>query len=504
MKAMKRFLLLLPAALVLSCAPRSVQVPDSVAARWQDLPKTDLSWTPPLVSRYADTLRPGVVVYWVPDSSLPLASIQWVWPEGSLGLSDSDATVAGMLGKAMRKGGTFNLAPAQVDDTLEFLAAGISLGVGMVRTTASISGFSRDLPFLSHLLTDMIVSPRFDGARVEVLRAESQQGIEHRFDTPAQTNRLAWDRVANGRGPWTSLSDSGVVSRVGPDDFRRVLAGRFSPEHLWIAVAGQFDRAQVRALLLEQLDRLARGPSKAKPVGPLDSVPDLPPMAPPGVYVYDIPANQVQIRMGGRFLRRDHPDYYPVMLASQILGGGGFGSRLVEAIRSDEGLAYHVASWAGTDYDRPSTWGVLLQTKTPSTGRALYLVRREIQRLADSGFHAGELERARKGLSASIPTLFDTPENTADMLLQAGSWGRRDDHFRLYQRALDTIPEADVLAAFRKWFRPESLRIVISGPLETLEKPFADGSPELKTWGPIHRLDAPGLASTEPLPFESP
>jgi len=475
-----------------------------IPQRWQDIPTTPLSWTPPLVSSYADTLRPGVVVYWVPDNSLPVASVQWVWPEGRMDLSAKQAVAADLLGALLRRGGAGELSGAQVDDTLEFLAAHANVDVGLVRTSASVSGLSKDLPFLVDLMTRMILKPRLDTARLEVLKDEALQDLEHRFDTPAQTQGATWDRVAYGRGPWTALTDSGDLARLTSADVRAALQGRFGASRLWISVAGRFDKAAVRRQLLDQLDRLAANSASSKPVARLDTL--VPPgaMAPLGVYVYDIPATQVQIRIGTRFVRRDNPDYLPLMLASYVLGGSGFGSRLVDRVRSDEGLAYHVSSWAGSDYDREATLGVMLQTKTVSTGRALLLVNQEIARLADSGFREGELAGARRGLAASLPSIFDTPENIAGMLLQAGSWGRRDDHFRLYQRAMDTIPDSTILRVYRKWFRPDSMRVVISGPLDSLTRTFADGSPAISHWGEVHRLTAQDLEQPGPLSFEKP
>lgn len=482
-------------------APRGAQTRNVIPSRWQDIPVVPVQWTAPLVSSYADTLRPGVVVYWVPDSSLPQASISWVWPEGQLGLAPAQASAADLLGRLMRRGGAGKLTGAQVDDTLEYLAAQASLSVGSVRTSASVSGLSRDLPFLVDLVTEMVSAPRLDTARLEVLKAEMLQNMEHRFDTPAQTVGLAWDRIVYGRGPWTVLSDSAEVARLSRADLLAARKGRFRGDRLWIAVAGRYDKSLIRDKLLAQSDVFARA-SAATPLADLHAVPAPPAQASQGVYVYDIPANQVQIRMGTRYLKRDHPDYYPLMLACEVLGHG-FGSRLVNRIRSDEGLAYSVNAWAGSDYDREATLGVSLQTKVASTGRAILLVDEEIRRLADSGFRAGELEHARKGMIASVPTLFDTPENIASLLVQSGAWGRRDDHFRLYARAIDSIPDSVVLNTFRRWFRPESMRVVISGPMDSLVAPFKDGSPGIGHWGPVHRLGMTDLLLRNPLPFEA-
>lgn len=464
---------------------RAGALPAPAPSRWRDLEVKPLSWVPPRLTDFADTLRPGVVVFWVRDSSLPLASVRFAWPEGRLGLADADDAATSLLGGMLSRGGTARFSPAKLEDTLEFLAAGVSVSIGMVRSTANVSGLTRDLPFLIDVLGDELVAPRLDTSRLATVKSERIQDVEHRFDTPAQTLSLAWDRVANGPGPWTQLVDSQEIRRVDAKSLQAQLRGRFSPSKLWISVAGSFDRPKTRQKLVEFLDRLAASPYRGKPIARLDTLPPLPAMAPPGVHIYDIPGNQSQIRLGLRFVRRDHPDYYPLMLASEVLGQGGFGSRLVDRVRSDEGLAYHVSSYVGSDYDRPSTIGVVLQTKVQSTSRALVLVREEIKRLADSGFRSGELGKARKGLAASVPSLFDTPEATADLLLESAAWGRSNEHFVRYLRALDTIPDTTVLRVFRKWFVPESMRVVVSGPAKQLMGTFADGSPALSSWGPV-------------------
>ena len=456
-----------------------------VPARYQDIKAQPLKWTAPLLSSFSDTVAPGVVVFWVPDSSLPLASLQIVWPEGRLALGPRDDAAASLLGHMLRRGGAGGYSPAKVDDTLEFLAAHASVSVGMVRSSASVGGLSRDLPFLVSLMGDMLTAPRFDTARLSTAVQERLQDMEHEFDTPSQTMGLAWDRLSYGPSAWTALADSADVRALRQDDFRRALRGRFSPSRAWISVVGRYDKGDVRKRILALLDRLRRGPSAQAPVARLDSIAPVPALGARGVRIYDIPANQAQVRLGARFVRRDHPDYYPLMLASEVLGQGGFGSRLVDRIRSDEGLAYHVSSFTGSDYDRPSMLGIGLQTKIQSTGRALALAFEEIARLRDSGFRAGELAKAREGLAASVPSIFDSPEGTADLLVESAAWGRRDDHFRLYRRALDTIPDSTVLRVFRKWFVPDSMRVVISGPADILTTPFADGSPALSTYGPV-------------------
>ena len=54
--------------------------------------------------------------------------------------------------------------------------------------------------------------------------------------------------------------------------------------------------------------------------------------------------NQGRVSVGLPGVRRDHPDVYALELMNEILGGGGFTSRITRAVRSNEGLAYSAGS----------------------------------------------------------------------------------------------------------------------------------------------------------------
>ena len=62
-------------------------------------------------------------------------------------------------------------------------------------------------------------------------------------------------------------------------------------------------------------------------------------MATPGVYLVNKDVNQGRVSMMLPGIMRDNPDYFALIIMNDILGGGGFSSRLVNRVRSDEGLA---------------------------------------------------------------------------------------------------------------------------------------------------------------------
>jgi zinc protease len=227
------------------------------------------------------------------------------------------------------------------------------------------------------------------------------------------------------------------------------------------------------------------------------AVPEFRGPRPPGVYLVDKPFSQATIRLGAPGVQRPHPDYYRLAVASYVFGEGGFTSRLMTRIRSDEGLAYGVGSQTESDYRRRGTVLVGLQTKAPTGAYAVKLVLEEMRRMAKEGITDEELAKAKDGLLKSLPSLFDTPANTARIFAQGEVWKRSSDHYLQYQKTLQALTRAEVEEAFRKYFAADSMRIVVVGPKDVLLKKDAEHTVSLSDFGKVQELTLEELDKRE-------
>ena len=81
-------------------------------------------------------------------------------------------------------------------------------------------------------------------------------------------------------------------------------------------------------------------------------------------------------------IKRNNPDYFAVLLMNDILGGGGFTSRIMSRVRSDEGLAYSAySSFPGGVY-YPATFTAGFQSKSRTVAYATSSVMEDIKRMA--------------------------------------------------------------------------------------------------------------------------
>src|SRR5215831_5371931 len=171
----------------------------------------------------------------------------------------------------------------------------------------------------------------------------------------------------------------------------------FHPANFIVAVSGDFERAA----MIEKLEKLFTDwPFKGETPPP---IPTNTTFAAPGVYIVDKDVNQGRVAMMVPGIRRDNPDYFPVMVMNDILGGGGFVSRIVNRVRSDEGLAYDAhSSFPGGVY-YPLTFTAGFQSKSRTVPYAASIVRQEMESMASAPVTDEELTTSKRGFIDRFP-----------------------------------------------------------------------------------------------------
>jgi zinc protease len=124
---------------------------------------------------------------------------------------------------------------------------------------------------------------------------------------------------------------------------------------------------------------------------------------------------QATVSLARPGIKQDHPDYFPLVVANYILGGGS-ASRLYTKVREERGLVYSVYSSLG-----PGRYGasyfVGLQTRLDVVDEAVRVVRDEMTRMSREAVTQRELDLAKSYLIGSYPLRTDTSGKMAGLLV---------------------------------------------------------------------------------------
>ena len=454
-------------------APVAEPVVSGIPASYKDIQYPEYKYVAPYPKDYRVELGEGISGYFVPDSSLPLVNLTVYFEDPQVISSIKDVAADGMVGTMFRRGGSVHISAHALDDTLEFISAGLGTSVGTWTSSFSIDCLSKDFRTMMDLAAKVLTAPAFDSAQFEIYRSNVVTGYEQRYDTPGKVLSALKAKVNYAPNPrlWDATLDE--YKKVTVNDLKRFSAYAFRSGRILFALSGDVKRDSAMAMLKEFFVKVNK-PAKADSASPYSRPQPIAFLNKPGTYVVDKDITQANIAMNQPFVKRPHPDYYPAAVANFILGGGSFSSRLMNRVRSDEGLAYHVSSSAGNDYRDTAMVSISLQTKVESAAFALKLVYEEIEKLAKEGPTEEELSMAKKTLIESLPGLFDSPSSTASIFARDELLGKSPDHYLDYVKEINAVTAEQVKAMIAKYYSKEKMTVSVVGPVSKLGdlKPF--------------------------------
>ena len=425
----------------------------------------DLSFNPPTVGKR--TLASGVPVFLMEDRTLPLVTIYARFRGGSALLPRESYAPAFALPSLLRSGGTKNLPPDSVDFLLDYYALQMTFGGGGQSTFSSMNTLSRHVRPAINLWGDILQNPRFEKREVEIWRARQLEGIRRRGDDPGRLAISEFNRIMFGDHPigWELESDDLTTARLSTETMSQVHGRILCPENLILGVVGDISWEEAKPLLDGMLDGW---PSCTEPL----LEPRIPDMREgPGVFLIpkDVTQSHIVVAGPGGIQQGTDPDYFASRIGNSILGAGGFSSRLLSRVRTDEGFAYGASSFWTTPSRFQGIVGATTQTKSESTVQVTQLLLELIGELADAPPSEEEVDRVVSQIVNSFVFNFQDPAQIVSRQMFYLAQGLPPDWLERYVRGIQAVEPDDVQDVFRRHVDPGSMTILIIGNPEDFD-----------------------------------
>lgn len=423
-----------------------------------------VEFTPPEPERVV--LENGMVVYLLEDHELPLVTLSASMRTGGWLESADKVGLAGLTGSVMRTGGGGGLTAEQVDEELEQYAIDVSFSIGRQSGSASLDVLSKDLPRGLRIFAGLLRAPAFDEARVELAKLQAIEGIRRRQDNPGSiVSREFVKQLYGPAHPTARESTVESIAKITRDDLAGFHQRTVKPNGIILGVTGDFEKGAMLALLRETFGDWKQGPV------PELKIPDAP-EAGGGSTVRFVSkeTSQTHLRVGHLTIRENDPDYVPLAIANDILGGSSFRSRLFNDVRTKRGLAYSVGSRLNTGVHDQGVWLMRAETKLPSTQEVISRFVANMERMRTEPVTDVELAEAKEAYVNSFIFSFANPAAIVSRFIELEYDGLPKDFLQQLRARVVALTKEDILAAARKHFHPDRLTIVAVGPGEALPK----------------------------------
>jgi len=347
---------------------------------------------------------------------IPIVSLQLVFTNaGHLsntkdGLADMSAK---LLNEGTKKEGSVGFAQ-KLDDH----AVDVSAHVGRESFVFEVSALKSEFPYAIERLKELLKDPNYtDEALAQVKRQKigwlTQKKSDFDYIAALKLRETLFKGTALGR-PYDGTIKS--VESITLDDIKNFISTHLGYNNAIVVIGGDISFPEASGYVDEILPLLPKvKKEKTKHFTASDKKETV---------LIPEDTQQAYIYFGAPFnYSYKEKDQYKAKIAEYLLGGAGFGSRLMEEIRVKRGLTYGAYSaLRRTKY--ASYLSGYLQTKLSTQDEARALVQKVVDDFVNKGITAEELEAAKQFLVGSEPLRVETLSQRLNRAFNEYYYGR--------------------------------------------------------------------------------
>ncbi|MFA7274424.1 MAG: pitrilysin family protein [Crocinitomicaceae bacterium] len=429
----------------------------------------------------------GITVILSENHAIPKVSFNLVLGADPI-LEGQKAGLADLAGEMMMSG-TKNRDKDKLDNEIALLGASLSANQSSVYLSCLTKFADKGM----NLFADIVQNPSFPSAEFDRISKQAESALKsQKSEAGAMANSAQAKANFNPSHPYSEVMTEESLKNINLQDVLAFYQMVYVPEGSYLVVVGDIDLAQTKAIVDKYLSSWKGGA-----VYKNNSL-TVKPAAGSQVYFVNKPGavqSVIEVTYPVNIKPGDE-DQIGLTVMNSILGGSGFGSRLMQNLREDKAYTYGCRSQVEVD-ENGSIFSTDGNFRNEVTDSAIVQILSEIDRMTTEYVTDEQLNQIKSSMAGSFARSLESPRTVARFALNIEKYGLDKDYYKNYLKKLAAIDKEDVLLLSQKYLSAKNVNIVVVGNESILDilKPFDQD-------GKIQVLDAFGNVAKNAKPAD--
>ena len=397
-------------------------------------------------------LKNGLKVMVVENHKLPRVSFTLTldnapYAEGAKkGVSDLTSSLIG--------NGTKKISKTAFNEEIDFMGASVNFS----SNGASANALSKYAARVLELMADGALNPNFTQEEFDKEKAKIIEGLKAGEksvpDVAARVNDFLTFGKEHPNGEYVSEA---TINNVTLADVQANYNSYFVPENAYLIIVGDVKFAETK----KAVEKLFGSWKKAS--APVQTYPEPKDVAFSQINFVDMPnAVQSEVAVVNLVnLKMTDPDYFPALVAKQILGGD-FNSYLNMNLREAHGWTYGARSSIRGE-KRITKFEASTQVRNAVTDSTVVEIFKEYKKIRTEKVTDEMLASVKAGYIGRFVMQIEKPQTIAGYALRIQTQNLPADFYENYIKNINAVTADDVMRVANKYFMADNSRILIVG-----------------------------------------
>lgn len=402
----------------------------------------------------------GITVILSENHKLPKVSIRLVMGSDPF-LEGPKAGLSAVAGQLIMSG-TTNRTKDKLDSEVDYIGATLTADGNSMFLSCLTKHIDKGLG----LMTDVLYNANFPESEFNRIIKQNESGLLSAKSNPDQMADNA-ERKANfpAGHPYGEIMTEATLAAIKKADVEAYFKKMFTPDGSYLVIVGDVTKEQATKMVDQYFASWKGGPVFKSDYGQ-------------GQFnkgnrvIFVKKPGAVQSKVSISFPVKMKPgemNQIPLTVTNGILGGGGFGTRLMQNLREDK--AYTYGCYSALDITDNGSWfSAAGNFRNDVTDSAIVQILKEIEGIGNAYVKDSELSLTKSAMAGNFARSLESPQTIARFALNIIQNNLPKDYYQTYLKRLEGVDKDAVLEMAQTFFTAKNCNIVVVGNEEILEK----------------------------------